>query len=157
MKFSKGEVDLGFYNGAVKALKARNFTALEFTNNHPKLSKKQLAKELGYGATSRGLTMRLFEEARKLDCIETTAKTLLFRKILSEYPDGWYEDEKISTSVKLGMWYSDVKEFAPEFENAAIAIIRSFTSEPPEKGWKPESHENERIRQLFKRFWKENE
>ena len=130
---------------------------MEFAMQNRRLPKIELAKRLGNGATPRGLTMNLFEEAHETARVRELATNLLFRKVLSEYPHGWYEDKSISTTVKLGSWFSDIADFAPEHEDSAVSIVRSIASDPPVDGWLPESEDDERIRLLFDKYWRNTE
>lgn len=152
---SKDDIERGFYETAKQALSQTGMMPMEFALAFPQLTKLELAKQLGNRATARGLTMNLFEEAHRTARIRELAVNLLFRKILAEYPKGWYNDEKISTTVKLGSWFSDIAEFAPEHEEAAIFIVRSLASDPPEKGWLPANDNDKRLRQLFDNYWEE--
>lgn len=139
MNYNLNDFEQRLYLAVVATLADRGTTAIRFFRENPGRSKKELAAVLGGGVTARGLTRKLFEEARSSNCLEQVAKDLLFRKILQEFPDGWSIDDKISTSVKLGSWYSDIIDFFPEYEETAIKIIRAFERNAPPFGWLPKS------------------
>ena len=139
MNYNSNDFEQRLYLSVVATLAARGTTAIQFFSENPGRSKKELAAVLGGGVTARGLTRKLFEEARASNCLEQVAKDLLFRTILQEFPDGWSVDDKIATSVKLGSWYSDIIDFFPEYEETAIKIIRSFERNAPPFGWLPKS------------------
>jgi len=155
MTISIDDVDREFYETTKQALAIKGMKPMEFAMQHRRLSKIELAKLLGNGASAWGLTMLLFEEAQDTARIRELAENLLFRKILAEYANGWYDDEKISTTVKIGRWYSNIANFAPAYENAAFSIVRSFASDPPANGWLPESEDDEQLQRLFDKYWKQ--
>ena len=158
MKTSRVQIDRGFYQHAKDALDRIGTSATEFLQRYPKLSKRELAESIGNGVTSRGITMVLFEEARERNDVGRLAKDLLFRKIVAEFPAGWRNDTKVCASVKLGSWHYDILEFAPEFKESAVRILRTLTSiNSPEIGWKPESAEDERLSPLFEGSWRQSE
>lgn len=158
MAISKADVDRHFYEGASRALAEIGMSATEFFRQHPDRSEVGMAQILGRGASALGLIMKLFEEAHENSTVLELAKSLLYRRILDEYPDGWYYDEKIRTTVKLGGWYSDIAEYAPEYEDRALSIVRSLaTTNAPELGWKPTGPEDERLRRVFEEYWSESE
>lgn len=153
---TKADIDQAFYQQASSALQRSNLSATEFILRYPARSKKELAEILGSGTTSRGLTMVLFAEARQRSLLREVAQDLLFRKIVEEFPNGWFEDENIRPTVKLGGWRYDLLEFAPEFEESATAILKSLAStDKPNDGWKPLSPSDERLRTLFETHWAE--
>lgn len=151
---TKSSIDQEFHQRAVSELKRLGVTAAELLQNHPDCSKKKLAEIIGNGMTSRGLTMVLFEEARQHSRVRALAQELLYRKILDEFPDGWFEDENVRATVKLGSWHYDVLEFAPEYEESATAVLKAMaTTNKPNTGWKPNSSMDERLRLLFETHW----
>jgi len=151
---AKEDIDYGFYDRAVSELQKLGISATEFMQRYPHSSKKRLAEIIGNGVTSRGLTMKLFEEAKQQLAVEALAKELLYRKIINEFPEGWFEDDKIRATIKIGGWRHDVIEFAPEFSEQATAIIKALaTTYRPNVGWKPSSPEDERLQLLFATFW----
>ena len=154
MTAGKSDIDRGFYERARRELERIGVSAREFIRKHPNKSKKELAELIGGGVTSRGLTMKLFEEARACADIGSLARDLLYRTIATEFPDGWYRDDEIHASVKLASWHYDVHEFAPEHEESATQIVQLLTTtKVPELGWKPESADDERLRRMFEENW----
>lgn len=150
----KSDIDQGFYERANNEFGKLDLTALEFIQRHPICSKKKLANIIGNGVTARGLTMKLFEEAKQQNILEKIARDLLYRKIINEFPDGWVEDEVIRPAVKLGSWHYDILEFAPEYDESAIKILRALaTTHQPNIGWKPSTANDELLLLLFKLFW----
>ena len=150
----KANIDRGFLEQALTVLRRHGTSACEFLRENPDRSKKQLAEMLGTGVTSRGLTMALFTEARQQSKVRELVRELLYRKILQEFPDGWRSEDNIRPTVKLGSWHYDVVEFAPECEETATTILKALaTNDKPERGWKPQSPEDERLRHLFETYW----
>lgn len=151
---TKEDIDQGFYDRAVAELRKLRITAMEFMQRYPGCSKKRLAEIIGNGVTSRGLTMKLFEEAHHQSTVKTLAKELFYRKIVNEFPNGWHEGGKVRATIKIGGWRHDVLEFAPEFGEHATAIIKALaTTDKPATGWKPQSPDDERLRFLFDKYW----
>lgn len=149
------DIDLSLYERARQQLGKLGLSATEFIQHHPEASKKQLAELIGNGVTARGLTMKLFEEARQQARVRTLARDLLYRKIVTEFPAGWYEDENVRPTVNLGSWHYDILEFAPEFEDSAASILRALMKNRPQPGWKPEDADDERLTLLFEENWTE--
>lgn len=147
-------VDRGFHNRARGQLQKLGITATEFLRQHPDCSKVQLAQIINHGVTARGLTIQLFEEAQQQNAVKVLAQELLYREILEEFPEGWFEDPEVRATVKISRWRSDVLEFAPEFREQATAIIKALaTTNKPKQGWRPTSADDEEIRFLFDRYW----
>lgn len=154
---TKEDIDRGFYDRADAELQKLGITATEFMQRNPDCSKKRLAKIIGNGVTSRGLTMKLFEEAHERSTVSLLAKELLYRETINEFPEGWFEDDNVRATIKVGGWYHDVLEFAPEFREHATAIIKALaTTNKPNAGWKPKSPNDERLRLLFEQYWTES-
>lgn len=150
------DVDLALHQGALIALHRAKISATDLLLRFPTRSMKELAEILGSGATARGLKMVLFSEARQHSLLREVAQDLLYREILEKFPNGWFEEETIRAIVKLGSWHYDLYKFAPEFEECAIAILKSLavTNKPPD-GWKPLSPSDDRIQTLFDTYWAE--
>jgi hypothetical protein len=150
----KSDIDRDLYERALTELQKLGVTATELMQRHPDCSKKKLAEIIGNRVTSRGLTMTLFEEARRQETVRSLARELLYRKIINEFPEGWFEEENVRSTVKLGSWHYDVLEFAPEYEESAVKILTALaTTQKPDVGWKPTTADDERLRLLFETFW----
>jgi len=147
-----------FAEGAKRALEQYGSTALELLETHSDFTLKQLAALVNHGITIRGLKAVIYEEAQKAGKVREVAKDLLYREILDEYPDGWYFDPKVGALVKLGFWYSTIRDFAPCYKEESRAIIRELTIEnPPPEGWFPEGPDDPLLEELFHKHWPREE
>jgi hypothetical protein len=154
MNVTKQDVDRSFRETSRKALDAVKSTAIEFMAEHPAISKVEVAKRLGRGASAIGLTMLIYEEAERTGRTREVARELLFRKIISEFPDGWYEDKKVHAAVKLGGWDYDILKFAESSADYARAVLKDLTIDNvPPTGWKPEGPDDELLTLVFDKYW----
>lgn len=153
-------VDDMFLAEARKAFAGAGCTALQFLAENPLVSKIELAKRLaqqsGCGTRAIGLTKAIYDEAVQSNAVRTVAKDLLYRKILQEFPDGWFVEPNICASVKIGDWDYDIHKYVPDKQagDAAFRIVKQLTiEEPPPDGWKPSLPNDPRIEELFARLW----
>lgn len=154
MNTQANEVNLSFLETARRALKKSNVGAIEFLGNNPAASKAELAKRLGHGVSAIGLTMAIYEEARRVGRTRDVAKELLFRMINEEFPAGWQENEKVHSSVKLGAWDYDILSYVPDLARHSSAILKELTQvDPPPVGWTPADASDERLVRLFDKCW----
>src|SRR5262245_2977362 len=100
--------------------------------------------------------MAIYDEAMQSDAVRDTARDLLFRQILAEYPSGWTSAGNVSCGVKLGSWRYEIKRYVRDasFGRFAEDILRDLTVEHrPAEGWSPVGENDPLICALFDRYW----
>jgi hypothetical protein len=150
------EVDSMFLGQAQRALAAAGCTALEFLRANPGASTVQLAKLLNHGASALGLVMAVYDEALNQGAVRETAKDLLIREILAEFPEGWNSAGDVRPGVKVGGWRFELKKYGRDKKigECASRIIRELTIDrPPAAGWKPKVGQDPLIDELFDLHW----
>lgn len=154
MNVTEQDVERSFRETARRALDAVKSTAIQFMHQHPGVSKIELAKRLNRGASAIGLTMLIYEEANRTGKTREVARELLFRKIISEFPEGWYEDKRVRASVKLGGWDYDIFKFAESSADYARAVLKDLAIDNmPPTGWKPEGPDDKVLALVFDKYW----
>jgi hypothetical protein len=144
-----------FRDRAEKALTTVGATPLGYLKQHPRYSKVQLAKKLNHGANALGLVMAIYKQAVGEDIVREIAYDLLLRKILSEYPNGWFPKPTIRPIVALGDWVYELNHYAgPQYLEPATELMRELAMRsPPPEGWVPNYPTDERLDKLFEKFW----
>jgi hypothetical protein len=154
LKPTIADVDRSFHDTAVRALNEHGTTALQFLDQHPDYSLIDLAKCLNRGASAIGLVMVIYEESELAGKTRDVARNLLYREIISEFPEGWFEEAKIRAAVKLGSWHSHIGQYTRDFGGFAAEVLKEVTMRNvPPTGWKPQSPDDDRIRAAFDNCW----
>jgi len=150
------DVDRLFQGTARSVLDEKNLTALEWVEQSPGANPVELAKRLQARANAAGLIPLIYLEAAETGKIRMIAKELLLREILARFPDGWFHDDDVRASVKLGGWVSHLRRHSEHHGVLARNVLRELVIDhsPPE-GWRPASLDDERLTQVFDKCWPE--
>jgi hypothetical protein len=138
------------------ALTDAGFDPLSFLASNPRASMVELAKRVNRGATALGLIVSIYEDAITLGIVRETAKDLLLREIMEQFPNGWFTDSAVCASVKLGRWSYHINAHVGDTTcgQYASGIVSAITiDEPPPEGWKPELPSDPFIDDVFDRIW----
>jgi hypothetical protein len=145
------EVDRAFCVSAERALVQAGYKALGFLASNPGASKVELAKRLK-DCNAVGLTMAIYEEAKREGTLRETAKELLVREISNTFPLGW----ESSSGMKIWSWVNDIEKYVDNAADNGYAerIVKELAIDhPPASGWKPDLGHDSLIDDLFDRHW----
>lgn len=149
-------VDRMFLDRAQRALADVGSDARQFLMANPGVSMIELSKRLNRGANALGLIMAVYDTAAQNGTVRETAKDLLTREILAEFPKGWTFKGSVRPGIRVGNWEDEVVRYVHDPRAAAYAesVMRHLAIDhPPPEGWKPQVQDDPLISEIFDRYW----
>ena len=152
------DVNKLFAQRAKCALDAYGSTALELLETHTDFTLPQLAALVNRGINIHGLISVIYEEAQKAGRVRQVAKDLLYRYILTEYPNGWGTSTENAPDIGISFWWHDIRRLVPQKRPYAESIIRDLImTNPPPEGWFPQGPDDPLLEELFDKHWPREE
>lgn len=141
-----------------RQLQRNHQNALRLCSEATGVSLRDLAMQLGEGASSFGLKAILIREAYEQGCLREVLMDLLAERIRAWFPSGYHADSSISPAAAAASWQSAIEKKVDDdrIHQCTRSVVRYLREDVPPGDWFPLSAEDPVLAAIFEQCWPKN-